>query len=99
MKIKDFIEVFDGCIDVANNYVDFIVSYCGEKLTTEGKIKFAEALDLEIQSLNKHYIIIKIDEGNTTPKECERRFKLMEDLFCSIVGYCSADDWDKWFVG
>lgn len=99
MKIKDFIEVFDGCVDVSNNYVDDgIIAYCGEKLTDEGKANFAEALDLEIESLNEDYVTIKIDEGNTREEECERRFSLMKNLFFSIAGYCDAEDWDKWFI-
>ena len=98
MKIKDFIEVFSGDIDVVDNYTEELyIAYCGEHLTPEGEEHFAEALELQIEEIRSDLVIIMVDHEEFTDEEAEHNLKIAKELFESMAGYCDADDWDKWF--
>lgn len=98
ITIKDFIEVFDGTVDVYDNYTEELgIAYCGEKLTPEGEAQFAAALKLPIQQIRNDIVIIAVDAVGQSPKETEKKLLLAKDFFESAAGLCSATDYDKWF--
>ena len=98
MKVKDFIEVFNGSVDVTDNYTEELyIAYCGEKLTEAGAEHFKEALELEVESISTDIVVIKVSVKYLDEEACEHNLEIAKDLFESIAGYCSEEDWDEWF--
>ena len=100
MKVQDLLEVYKGsAIDVYDNYTEELaVAYCGEKLTAEGKERFAEVLEMEIEALYDDSVIIAVDqEHGKSMAECERRLALAKEMFYGMAGYCSESDFNRWF--
>lgn len=93
MKIKDFIQM-DMDIDVYDDYDERLgIAFCyGYKLTEAGEKQFEEALDMDIEITNGFggaVGIVHCEDG----KEATRAMI----FFNSIAGWCSSDDFDKWF--
>lgn len=98
MKVKDFIEVFKGCVDVTDNYTDELyIAYCGEKLTDAGAEHFKDALELEIESISTDIVVVRVSSKELSEEECERNLETARDLFYSMAGYCESKRWDEWF--
>lgn len=102
MTIEKFVELWaDGThddIDVYDNVCEELgIAYCsGYKLTEEGKEKFKEVLTYEIEP-NEEYGTAIVDVDG---EEGVWQLKLgkAEEFFYAIAGYCSDEDFEKWFV-
>ena len=100
MKLKDILtkETYYkfGDMDVVDDVIDdFYPAWCGNVFTEEGKAHFAKALeiDAEIRPIwGMVGIMCKIDG----PDWKEKR-KLLMELFDSLCGYCSCEEYDRWF--
>lgn len=97
MKLKDlfdFINANEEEIDVYVDGIDGIAVCAPVSLTEEGKKHFADALELEVENYtvvgdDKDYDDLDNGEGG--------RLMLAWVLLVSLAGYCSVDDYDKWF--
>ena len=107
MKVKDMftnewydkygdIDVYQDCLDIDG------VAYCGEKLTEEGKKEWGDVLDLGVYINNPPSIdygypeaVVEVDDL----PNCEHLAKRVMELFWACAGYCTEDEWDKWFKG
>lgn len=98
ITVKDFISVFDGTIDVYDNYTEELgIAYCGEKLTPEGEKHFAEALRLPIERIDNEMLVVAVNAPGQSEKETERKLQIAKDFFESAAGFCTSKDYDKWF--
>lgn len=97
MKVKDLIEMKTE-IDVYDNYTEELaVAYCGTQLTEEGKKKYADVLEYDIESFTGEFAIIKIDD-NEPENIIEKKLKKAMDMFYGMAGYCSIEKYDKYFI-
>ena len=94
MKIKDFIKM-EIDIDVYDNVEESLaIAFCGPaELTAEGKRKFAEALEYDID-VDERYgaAVVDVDCPDWTNKLTEAKA-----FFYAAAGYCREDLYDKWF--
>lgn len=100
MNIRKFLQSFSGDkVDVFDNYVDEIsVAYVnGLTLTAEGEEYFKDALDIEIENIEKDSIVLKIDERTISEITANKRLKNAKKLFYSLAGYCGDENYNKWF--
>lgn len=98
MTIKEFLDVYEDDIGVYDNYCEELgIAYCGNKLTSAGEEHFAEALALPVIEIRKDVAIIGVDMPGLKTKEIEHRLKIAKDFFESAAGYCSAENYDRWF--
>ena len=99
MKIKEFLK-YNGDIDVYDNVCEELgIAFWGPmKLTKEGKQKFAEVLEYDIEI--KEGGLYGFDKAivDVDYPDWEDRLKKAKELFYSLAGYCPADDYDKWFI-
>lgn len=109
MKIKD-LHSLDGSWDVYGNIADEVgiafVNEGHEWLTEDGRKHFKDVLELNVRVTNK---LIMVDTESALSKDDIDNFefnsyesypdlvKLLSDLFWSYAGYCSPENWDKWF--
>lgn len=101
MKLKDLLTLSTynaiGDMDVSNDCIDECAhAWCGNTLTEEGERQFAAALDLDAE-LGRVWgepgIVVKIDHLDNY----EEAWDWVQDLFSCMAGYCSEEDYDKWF--
>lgn len=97
IKVKDLLGQ-SVCMDVYDNVCEELaIAFDGpQKLTEEGKNHFAEVLEYEVKI---HYngsdtvAIVDVDG-----EDWEDRLEKAKELFYGAAGYCSVEDYDKWFV-
>ena len=94
--IKDFLKM-DISIDVVDDMSDDLwIAFDGPiTLTEEGERKFHSVLNLLVEFNNNYDTAIVLLNHR---KDCERLERKCIELFESLAGYCSADDWDRWFT-
>lgn len=97
MKVKDFIKI-EQDVDVFDNVCEELaIAFCGAiKLTKEGKKKFADVLEYDIdvrKSFLADVAVIDIDYD-----DWKDRLKKAKEFFYSVAGYCSEENYDKWFI-
>lgn len=96
IRVKDLLRQ-NICVDVYDNVCeDLAIAFDGpQKLTEEGKRHFADVLEYEVMFKGSSDIvaIIDVDEENW-----EERLEKAKELFCGMAGYCSVEDYDRWFV-
>lgn len=94
MKVKDFIKM-ETDIDVYDNVEESLaIAFCGPaELTAEGKRKFAEALEYDID-VDERYgaAVVDVDHDNWKHELTEAKA-----FFYAAAGYCREDLYDKWF--
>ena len=97
MKIKDFIKQ-EIDIDVADNVTDDLyIAFCGSlELTDEGKKKFADVLEYDIEFENN--IASDIAIVNIDFPDWKKRLRKAKEFFYAAAGYCACSDYDRWFV-
>ena len=101
MKVRDmFTEEFSnlvGDIDVYQDCLDLDgVAFDGAFLTEEGKQKWASVLDLEIEGghcWGYPCIWVKVDGLPNDTKLAKK----VNELFWAAAGYCTEEEWNKWF--
>ena len=93
MKIAEFLKQ-DIDIDVVDDVTeDLYIAYVGPMtLTAEGKSKFNDVLDCEIE-LSDDIGIVKVSHYD----DWVHKLNLAKKLFHSAAGYCSISDYDNWF--
>ena len=79
-------------IDVYDDYDESLaIAFCGPMaLTDEGEKEFGKALDLEV-TIPYDVAIVHVN-GN------EELLDIAVRLFCSMAGYCTCNEYDRWFV-
>lgn len=96
MKLKDlfeFINANEEDIDVYVDGIDRIAVVAPVILTEEGKKHFADALELEV----KKYTVIGDDKDYDDLESDSGRLYLAWELLTGLAGYCSYNDYNKWF--
>lgn len=90
MKVKNLLDL-DIDIDIYDDYDERCgIAFCGSvELTKEGKAKFKDALSLSITIYNMETAIV----------HCKGReeAEAAAELFNSLAGYCTTEEWDTWF--
>ena len=91
MKVKDFLHL-DIDVDVYDDVAEELcIAFVGPlSLKEEGKKHFAKVLELNVEVANTADRAV-ISAGN------EENLGLLQELFNSAAGYCSAAQWAKWF--
>ena len=113
MKVKDLFTTELECADVYENIADEIgIAFdCAgnDPLTDEGKKYFKVALNMEVKAIRNGMIVIDTekhckDKGiNLDNYDFESRDSIPKDilklidLFWAYAGYCSTEEWNKWF--
>lgn len=102
MKVKDLLKM-DIDIDVIDNYTEeCYIAFCGPiTLTPSAKRKFSRALNIECEVIHDHgyfgdFVTLKCDTGDD--EIAEKNVQACIDLFYSLAGFCSSEDYDKWFI-
>ena len=97
MKVKELLGM-EICVDVHDNVCEKLaVAFEGPiKLTKDGREKFAEVLEYEVDvDVDYGTAIVDVDD---IVGVWEDKIKNASQLFYSLAGYCSSEDWDKWFT-
>ncbi len=99
MKLGEYIKYLDRKGDDVDVFVDGIdsIAYCPTtKFTPEGKAYFKEAL--EKCYVDDYDDVVMWDNDETDDEDgvpaCAH---LAWELFASLAGYCSVDNFSKWF--
>lgn len=94
MKVRDLIaQEID--IDVYDDVCEELgIAFCGPmELTDDGAIEFADVLEYGIE-LNDDCAIVNVDGAEG---EWQKRLRRVKKFFNAAAGYCSVDDYDRWF--
>lgn len=96
MKVRDLLEQ-DIDIDVVDNVCEELwIAFCGPmKLTKEGMKKFGDVLDFPVSLVNGNVAIIDVDDESEGT--WEHKLDLAKEMFDSMAGYCTSEEYDKWF--
>ena len=92
MKVKDLIRE-DIDIDVCDDYDErcWIAKSGAYRLTDAGEQRFRDALDVEVWMTGSKVPLAVLE--CPTDKEAQA----CKELFFSLAGYCSDDDYRRWF--
>lgn len=95
MKVKDLIKR-DIDIDVYDNVCEELcIAFCGaQELTEEGEEYFAEVLEYTIEECDEENCVCIVDVDGD---DFKHKLKKAKEFFYAMAGYCSLEDWDKWF--
>ena len=99
MKVKDILKM-EICIDVYDNVCEELgIAFDGPmELTEAGKQKFAEVLEYDVSLHNNGADVVAIvDVDDENEDEFERKLAKARELFESMAGWCTVDEWDEWF--
>lgn len=106
ITIREFIHYLNCTEKDIDVYVDGIdgIAVCGGEiaLTPAGMAEFGEVLEMEMDG---HCIIGNDDDYDilTDYQEEDKgdggRLQKAWEFLCSLAGYCSCDNYDKWFKG
>lgn len=100
MKVKDLLAARRD-VDVFDNYTeDLAVAYCGAQLTEEGRVEYADVLELEFEYVGDDAAVALVMVDNDIDSEMVVRKKLRKamDMFYGMAGYCSQEKFDKYFI-
>lgn len=75
------------------------IAYCGTRLTPEGRKHFAECLNLPMHEENGHPspCVISNDDADYDEDNENSRLALAWEMLAGMAGYCSSENYDKWF--
>ena len=95
MKVRDLIEQ-DICVDVYDDVCEALaIAMDGPiRLTKAGKKKFEDVLDYEVK-LADGCAIVSVDGPDGV---WQKKLRNAQQLFEGAAGYCTVEDYDKWFV-
>ena len=99
MKVKDILEQ-EICIDVYDNVCEELgIAFDGPmELTEVGREKFAEVLEYDVQlHYNGADTVAIVDVDDKDDDEFERKLAAAKELFESMAGFCTVDEWKLWF--
>lgn len=98
MTVRDLLKM-KTCVDVVDDVTEELyIAFDGpQKLTPEGKKKFALALDLEAEpSQDPNLWIIHVDSDDE--RTWKRRLRAASALFEGMAGYCTVNEYERWFA-
>ena len=101
MTVRDFIKIEED-IDVYDDVCEELgIAFCGPMILTDlGKEKFKDVLDFKITIYRDPYCgdsaVIHIDSEDE--KIWKKNLKKAIEFFHSLAGYCSEEDYEKWFI-
>lgn len=86
--LDDF-DIYQDCLDIDG------VAFCPPlRLTDEGKAHYSKYLDLEVDFADdKQNAWVLVDHLKNGEKLAEG----VMEMFCDAAGYCSEEDYAKWF--
>ena len=99
MKVKDLIEQ-EIDVDVYDDVCDDIgIGFVGPvDLTEQGKEHFAEVLEYAVKVHDCNgYLQAKIYVDDGTEDGWKKRLRKAKEFFRAAAGYCSVEDYEKWF--
>ena len=99
MKVKEFIkqsvdiDVFDDICE------ELYIAFCGPmELTPAGKKHFREVLGYEVELHNNGAAIVGIVHIDDPDDDVwEARLEKAKEFFEACAGYCTVDEFEKWF--
>lgn len=101
MKIRELLNMSDVSIDVYDNVCEEIsVAFEWDgtlELSEDGKNYFAEVLDYDItigDSNGYAYGVVDVDGDEGV---WQKKLKAASEFFYAAAGYCSCEDFDRWF--
>ena len=99
MKVKDLLES-EVSVDVYDNVCEELaVAFDGPmELTEAGLKKFGEVLEYDVSlNSNGNFINAIVDVDDENEAEFERKLAKAKELFESMAGWCTVEEWDEWF--
>lgn len=95
LKVRDFIRM-DVDMDVYDDVCEELaVSFCGpQKLTEYGEKYWADVLGYDIKIVGDHALVCVDDPDE---KICMKKLQLAKEFFDGAAGYCSCDEYARWF--
>ncbi len=99
MKVKDLIAQ-EVDIDVYDDVCEELgIAFCGPMtLTPEGQDKFAEVLEYDVELHNDGGDVTAIVKVDAPGDEWKHRLALAKEFFEGAAGYCTCEEYDKWFA-
>lgn len=96
MVVKDLLEQ-DICKDVCDDYDERCwIAFVGPmKLTEEGEKKFSQSLSVPIALWGDTIGLLVADR--IPDEDHEEAVENLHELFLAMAGYCSKDNYNKWF--
>lgn len=101
MTVRELLQM-EIDIDVYDDVCEELgIAFCGPmELTEKGKEKFAEVLDYELTLVPHSYggfpaYIVHVDDPDD--RVWEDRLAKAKEFFEAAAGYCSVEDFEKWF--
>lgn len=98
MRIRELM-TFEIDVDIANNVTDSLgcCLVCPMKLTEEGEREWGDVLDyvVDVHGDDNYAECIVDDDPNI---KWQTKKKRLNYFLSSAAGYCSEDDYDKWFI-
>lgn len=100
ITVRDFIKIEED-IDVYDNVCEELgIAFCGPmELTEQGLEKFKEVLNYKITIYRDPYsgdcAVLDIDSDDE--KTWKKKLKKASEFFYSLAGYCSEENYEKWF--
>ena len=98
-KVKDLLEM-EISIDVYDNVCEELgIAFEGPmELTDEGKRKFADVLEFDLTFDGSGSVINAIvDVDDEDERVFEQKLAAAKELFESMAGFCTEDEWKLWF--
>ena len=95
MKVKDLLKM-EIDVDVYDNVCEELaIAFCGPmELTEEGKEKFVEALEYDVDvDVRFNLAVVDIDYP-----DWKTRLRKAKEFFYGMAGYCAESDYEKWFI-
>lgn len=96
------LQIADKDTDIAVDGFDFVIAYCGTGLTDEGREYFSRALALPMYVSERSgkvcpCVVSDNDEDYDGDNE-DSALALACSLLAGMAGYCSCEDYDRWFT-
>ena len=95
LTVRDFIRM-DVDMDVYDDVCEELaVAFCGpQKLTEDGEKEFSDVLGYEVKLVGDHALVCVDDPDE---KICMRKLQRAREFFDGAAGWCSCDEYDRWF--
>jgi len=94
VKVRDFINLSTD-IDVVDDYCEELyIAFCGPLyMTAEGEAEWSDVLDLDVEIYDGYdrIAVVLVDDD-------EHKLARAKKFFYSAAGYCTASDYDRWFM-
>ena len=105
MFTKEFFAKY-GDVDVYNDVTDEQApAFSGQELTPEGLEHYKEVLELEVEIHEDtwrdgspyNYVIVKVDDCVCGSNLWHKYWGMANELFCDAAGYCTVEEYERYF--